>query len=304
MGGKQLKLFLVDGTPGGLTTAEITNWTGHVLSGGRSDLGDLLKRSEAQRPGVYFLLGDDEVAVGGMRCYIGEAEDVASRLKQHSNERSGKDFWDRVVVVTSKDENLTKGHIRYLESRLIELANRAGRVEMTNGNQTARASLPEADRSDMEYFIDQVQVILPVLGVNAIRVREPKPTSAVVVGEQASPLFHLVNTKLKVDARAQQIDGEFVMLAGSVVVSEVRDSPRYSESTARAYASYRALHERLLASDTIVITDGVARFSRDHVFSSPSTAGAIALGRSCNGREAWISTEGETFGHWESRGVD
>lgn len=304
MGGKQLKLFLVDGTPGGLTTAEITNWTGHVLAGARSDLGDLLKRKEAQRPGVYLLLGEDETVVGGVRCYIGEAEDVGARLRQHNNEKSGKDFWTRVVVVTSKDENLTKGHIRYLESRLIELAARAGRVEVVNGNQTARASLPEADRSDMEYFIEQVQVVLPVLGVNAVRVREVLVTEATPSEGQTSPAFHLLNNKLKVDARAQQIDGEFIMLAGSVVVGGVRESTKYSESTARAYASYQALHQKMVANGAIALADGLGRFTRDTPFTSPSTAGAIALGRSCNGREAWISSDGETFGHWESRGVE
>ena len=122
MGGKQLRLFLVDRTPGGLTTAQIMNWTGQVLSGRRSDLADLLKRPEAQRPGVYLLLGDDDTAIGGVRCYIGEAEDVADRLRNHQR---NKEFWDRVVVITSTDENLTKGHIRYLEARLIELATRA-----------------------------------------------------------------------------------------------------------------------------------------------------------------------------------
>lgn len=225
-----MKLFLVDGTPGGLTTAEITNWTGHILSGARSDLGDLLKRKEAQRPGVYLLLGDDETAIGGVRCYIGEAEDVASRLRQHNNEKTGKSFWERVVVITSKDENLTKGHIRYLESRLIELAVRAGRVEMVNGNQSARASPPEADRSDMEYFIEQVQVVLPVLGVNAVRVREVKPVEASAPAEQASPVFTLTNHRLKVDARAQQIDGEFLMLARSVVISAVRVAPNTAKA--------------------------------------------------------------------------
>lgn len=304
MSGKQLKLFLVDGTPGGLTTAEITNWTGHILSGARSDLGDLLKRKEAQRPGVYLLLGDDETAIGGSRCYIGEAEDVATRLRQHNNEKTGKSFWERVVVITSKDENLTKGHIRYLESRLIELAVRAARVEVTNGNQSARSSLPEADRSDMEYFIEQVQVVLPVLGVNAIRVRELKRTEASKLTDQASPVFRLTNTRLNVEARAQQVDGEFLMLAGSVVVSAVRESAKYSESTARAYASYSAMHQKLVANGAIMIADGAGHLTRDTPFSSPSTAGAIALGRSCNGREAWISEDGETFGHWESRGVE
>lgn len=301
MGGKQLRLFLVDGTPGGLTTAQIMNWTGQVLSGRRSDLADLLRRPEAQRPGVYLLLGDDETAVGGVRCYIGEAEDVADRLRNHQR---NKEFWDRVVVITSTDENLTKGHIRYLESRLIELATRAARVELENGTQPPRAPLPEADRSDMDYFVDQLHVILPVLGINAIRVREQQPLAPAAATDQVSPIFRLLHTKLGVDARAQQVDGEFTMLAGSTIVATVRESTRYSPSTAKAYASYRALHEKLVANGTIVVADGQGRLTRDAVFSSPSTAGAIALGRSCNGRDSWISAEGETFGRWESRGVE
>ena len=79
----------MDGTPGGLTTAEITNWTGHVLSARRSDLSDLLEREEAQRTGVYLLLGDAEGAVGGTRLYIGEADVVAQRLRSHDRSRSG-----------------------------------------------------------------------------------------------------------------------------------------------------------------------------------------------------------------------
>jgi len=148
--GKQIKLFLVDGTPGGLTTAEMTTaWTGHVLAASRSDLGELLKRPEAQRTGVYLLLGDDDAAMGDTRCYIGEADVVADRLKHHQRD---KDFWDRVVVITSKDTNLTKSHGRYLESRMIGLATLARRVTLENGTAPPVPALPEADSSDMDYF--------------------------------------------------------------------------------------------------------------------------------------------------------
>lgn len=88
MNGKQVKLFLVDGTPGGLTTAEITNWTGSVLSARRSDLAELLRREEAERTGAYLLLGEDEDAVGDTRCYVGEADVVATRLRAHAKERN------------------------------------------------------------------------------------------------------------------------------------------------------------------------------------------------------------------------
>lgn len=90
-----------------------------MLSARRSDLAELLKRDEAQRAGAYLLLGDDETAIGDTRCYIGEADVVSDRLRIHNRD---KDFWDRVIVVASKDANLTKSHGRYLESRLIALA--------------------------------------------------------------------------------------------------------------------------------------------------------------------------------------
>jgi len=299
MSGKQVRLFLVDGTPGGLTTAEITNWTGHVLSAARSDLGDLLQRPEAARTGVYLLLGDDADAVGGVRCYVGEADVVADRLRSHHRD---KPFWDRVIVVTSKDANLTKSHGRYLESRLIALARQAGRVDLENGTAPPLPPLPEADVSDMNYFLGQLQIVLPVLGVNAIRARESTPPPP-PPESQVSPVFRITQPKHGIDAQAQQIDGEFTVLAGSTVAAAVRQNERYRESTAKAYAAYQALHDKLVADGSIAIDAGTGRLTRDVVFSSPSTAGAIVLGRSCNGREAWVSDEGN-FGKWEGRGVE
>jgi hypothetical protein len=136
--GKQIKLFLVDGTPGGLTTAEITNWTGHVLTASRSDVAELLRRDEASRTGVYLLLGEDSDASGGTQCYVGETDSIADRIKQHLRD---KDWWDgrRHHV---QDENLTKSHVRYLESRLISLAHQAARVTLSNGTAPPQTRLP------------------------------------------------------------------------------------------------------------------------------------------------------------------
>lgn len=299
MQGRQIKLFLVDGTPGGLTTAEITNWTGHVLRARRSDLADLLNREEAQRTGVYLLLGDDESAIGETRCYIGEADVVASRLRAHQRD---KDFWDRVAVITSKDTNLTKSHGRYLESRLIAMADEAGRVTLENGTAPPLPAMPEADASDMDYFLAQLQIVLPVLGINAIRVRLTQAHEPPTVAKDDSPVFELVHRKVGVHAYAQQIDGEFRVLAGSTVVGSWSGIGK-AASTIKAYASYRAQHQRLVVDGSIAPTGALGKVTRDLVFSSPSTAGAVCLGRSCNGRVEWVSAQG-TFGAWESRGVD
>jgi len=103
-------------------------------------------------------------------------------------------------------------------------------------------------------------------------------------------------------AQAQQIDGEFTMLAGSLIVGSWHGVGK-AQSTRKACACYRAQHEQLVAAGAIAVEAEIGRVVRNIVFPSPSTAGAVALGRSCNGRREWVSHEG-TFGEWESRGVE
>lgn len=138
--GRTLKLFLVDGVPNGLLTAEIMNWTGHVITGPRGRLGELIQRPESRRTGVYFLVGPELGPGMRTKVYIGETDDVTQRLTAHNRpeDKGGKDFWEKVCVVTSKDANLTKGHIKYLESRLIKIAQLAERCELLNGTDPSR----------------------------------------------------------------------------------------------------------------------------------------------------------------------
>ncbi len=166
--GRSVRLFLVDGTATGLVTAEIMNWTGHVLTGSRSGLPAFLKRQELDRTGIYFLTGPDPADPDTLQLYIGESDNVRKRLVQHSNDEN-KDFWERTCVVTSKDQNITKTHARYLESRLIAMANSVGIATVVNGTAPPLVALPEADASDMEFFVDQVRLILPVLGFDFMR---------------------------------------------------------------------------------------------------------------------------------------
>lgn len=303
--GKSVRLFLADGTPGGLLTAEIMNWTGHVVAAPRSDLGALLKRSEASRTGIYILLGDDPDSMGGSLAYIGEGDDVSKRLYQHSRseEQGGKDFWDRAILLTSKDANLTKAHARYLESRLISLAQKANRARLVNGTAPAPLPLPESDISDMEYFIAQAKIALPVLGVNLFRnttmVTESTDASSAreLVKDSVSPVFELQSRKHGLAATAQEIDGEFIVLEGSTA----RNSWNGVDD------GYKRLREKLEQDGTIEISVSgpVARFTRNHVFASPSAAAAVVTGRSANGRNEWkIPVSGVSFGSWQNQEIE
>ncbi|MGH2535608.1 MAG: GIY-YIG nuclease family protein [Thermomicrobiales bacterium] len=297
--GKQVRLFLVDGTPGGMRTAEVMNWTGHLVAAPRSSVGELLKRPEAKRTGVYVLLGDNPAP----SAYIGEGDDISTRIQQHLK---NKDFWDRLVVVTSKDANLTKAHARYLEARLITIAKSAHRVELANNTSPDPVLLPEADVADMEYFVDQLQIVLPVLGVDILRGVDAAKHLAPKASQDAiiSPVFVLERKSVGIRATAQQIDGEFTVLTGSTAAREVKKSVKHSPSTTAAYNAYRALHQKLIDSSVLVPTDRLMTFAQDTVFSSPSTAGAIVVGGSCNGRKSWVTETGQTFGDWENQGVD
>lgn len=293
--GKSVRLFLADGTPGGLVTAEIMNWTGHVIAAPRSDLGALLNRSEASRTGVYVLLGDDPESPGSALAYVGEGDDVGKRITAHSRaeESGGKDFWDRVVLLTSKDANLTKAHARYLESRFIAIAASARRMRLVNGTAPPPIALPEADASDMEFFVEQAKIVLPVLGVNLLRATSAPP-SVVAPGpapEATSPVFTL--TVKGTNAQAQEVDGEFVVRQGSLA------RPTWSGAAA---LSYGKLRQQLEDDGSLVLTaDGKHReLTHDVVFASPSAAAAVVLGRNSNGRLEWkVDGTSTTYGQWQ-----
>jgi hypothetical protein len=301
--GKSIRLYLADGTPGGLLTAEIMNWTGHVVAAPRSDLAALLKRQETSRTGIYILLGDDPESLGGSLAYIGEGDDVSKRLYQHARaeDQGGKDFWERAIVLTSKDANLTKAHARYLESRFITLAQQARRSRLTNGTAPMLLPLPEADVSDMEYFIAQARIVLPVLGVNILRSAATadggtaEATSVPV--PPSSPVFELRLKKEGIVATAKEIDGEFTVLEGS----GARGSWTGVEH------AYKVLHQRLVQESVIVPghDGGAMRFARDQVFASPSAAAAAVVGRTANGRIDWkIQGSAISFGNWQAQGID
>lgn len=297
--GRSIRLFLVDGTPNGLLTAEIMNWTGHVLTGPRSKLAELVQRPECARTGVYFLVGPDPDNNLRSKVYIGESDDVAKRLKQHNRpeEQGGKDFWERVCLVTSKDQNLTKAHVKFLESLLIAIAKTLGRCELVNGTAHDYGSLPESDRADMAFFLEQIRTVLPVLGYDFLR-ELAKPSN--VASTQAelpseSPCFVLEIPKSKGRALAQEIDGEFLVFKGS----------RARHQWVGKAGGYEGLFNQLVSDGVLAEDgDGLRSFISDQVFSSTSAAAAVVLGRSANGRTEWVvEGSGQTYAVWQDQQV-
>jgi hypothetical protein len=156
--GKTIRLFLVDGTANGLTTAELSNWTGIGIKVPRIKIKEYSNRPEFQKPGVYILIGkgenNEDVA------YIGEAKVIANRLFQQISE---KDFWNEVVFFGSKDKYLNKASVKYLENRLHELGITANRYSI-NQNIPTRSELSEAEQAELEEFLAHIKVLTATLG--------------------------------------------------------------------------------------------------------------------------------------------
>lgn len=295
--GRSIRLFLVDGSPKGLLTAEIMNWTGHVLTGPRTKLAELVQRPESKRTGIYFLVGSDPEGGALPLVYIGESDDVSTRLKQHNRteESGGKDFWEHVWLVTSKDQNLTKAHAKYLESQLIRSVSQSGLCKLENGTAHDYVNLPESDQADMAFFMEQLRTILPVLGFDYLRssVTEVKEQNMIPTRVTETPIFTFAIPTKGIKAQAKEIEGQFVVLAGSSARARWEG----------AAGGYESLYEQLCASETLIKSEsGQRTFAVHTVFSSPSAAAAVVAGRSANGRKSWV-VEGKalTYGAWQEQ---
>jgi len=286
MHGKTIRIHLVDGAPTGVRTAEIMNWTGHALVFPRAKLADVAKRPEVRRTGLYCLVGPDPESPTRESVYIGEGDSVLTRLGLHNKDEL-KEFWTRTVVFVSKDENLTKSHVRYLESRLIELTKQSGRVSLANATSPPCPNLPEADIADMEYFLAQIEMMLPVLGFMFLQ-RAPEPAHVEATAD--SPLFALSGVGVKAEAR--EIDGEFVVLKGSTARRQGVESWSSGRSARDALIEEGKLVDGA-DPETLVFADNVS-------FSSPSTAASVVLGANTNGRIKWtIPSTGQTYADWQ-----
>ncbi|WP_298036482.1 GIY-YIG nuclease family protein [uncultured Desulfuromonas sp.] len=288
--GRTIRLYLVDGTPTGILTAEIINWTGKLYVAPRSQLADLAKREEVRRTGVYFLVGPDPDRPSRDRVYIGEGDSVLKRLIDHDKDPT-KDFWTRTAVVISKDENLTKSHGRYLESRLLEKAKVANRASLSNGTNPPTPPLPEPDVADMEFFLGQVQMILPALGFGFL---QAKPSEEPTSKAEESPRFLMATSGAK--ATAIEAGGEFVVLQGSTARKEGVPS----------WDTYRTLRDQLVADGKLVDAKkpDYFEFAEDVSFSSPSAASSVVAARNTNGRESWaIEGTRTTYAKWHEEKI-
>lgn len=291
--GKSIRVYLKDGTVTGIKFGEVVNQTIQSISCPRLRVSELNEYNQAKSPGIYFLFGQDE-ETGDPKTYIGEAENVFYRLQDHITK---KDFWNEVILFVSKDENLTKSHVKYLESRLIQIAFSTKRYKIDNYNQSQLPSLPPADRDAMEEFLTYVKLLIGVLGHKLLedvttttkKKQEHIPSTTIAQDDQEVSMRSNLELFLSVSglkATALQTDEGIVVLEGSEAAKEFKNSLQYS---------YRELRERLITNGTLVLQGDKYIFQSDVLFDTASPAAAIVVGYSINGPQTWKDKMGKSL---------
>jgi hypothetical protein len=284
--GRQLRLFLADGTSSGPRFYEIVNRTIQSLGIPATRIKELASSDwpEIQKPGVYLVHGTTEDAEE--RLYIGKGENIAARVQAHP-EKLEFDVTS-VLLFTSKDENLNASQVGWLESKLINAAKIAKRVIIANKQEPSIPQLSRPEKATIEEFFEDLLLISQTAGFDYFTAPK-KPSHE--AKEKTTQIFYLNQSQKKVSATGYPSDEGFVVKAGSdayLVTNENSINPGYS-----------ALREKLKDQGVLIPKTGfqdLLVFEVDYAFSAPSAAAAVVIGNNVSGNQIWKTAEGKTLG--------
>jgi hypothetical protein len=270
MRGKTISIYIPDANPRGIKICEITSSIAKAIFIPRNKLEDASKRKELKDPGVYFLIGDQD-ELGKPRIYIGEAEALLTRLKQHN---SSKDFWNSAICIISEKNNINKAHIKYLENYCCAQAKMVNKCSLENSVIPTQSSLTEQDEDFILSFYDDLKILIGVLGYPIFEeTKKDKKNTYICKG------------KLALAKGAYSEDGFTVFKDSKINLEETNTIGVWATNLRKNLVDKKLL---IKEGDTFILTE-------DYMFKSPSAASAIILGRSSNGWNDWKNEDGKTL---------
>jgi len=276
--GKQIRLFLTDGSATGIRYAELMNWTGQAFACPKGLFGKLKEWPESQRAGVYVLLGLN--ASGEEVAYIGESENVIRRILEHVGQ-STLDEIVKALFFTSKDDNLTKGHTTFLERRLISRAQDVQQYIVQCDREPSEKILSRPEIATMEEYLENLYLVASALGFVVF-----ESTTEAAAPRVDSSEFALDLRESGVSARGYTSDLGFVVR---------KDSRAVSTDTSSLSLGYRALKEDLKKKAVLVADGPSLKFAQDYTFSSSSAAAGVVSGNARSGPQSWARQDGKTL---------
>ena len=276
--GKTIQIYLTDGEPSGIRTAELTTSITKAVVVPRRRLNEAAQRDELSQAGLYFLFESQGVGEES-RVYVGQSLNCLKRLREH-NKDGKKDYWNLAVAFITKDNSYTPTHLSFLEQMAISLANEAKRYAVENAVTPSKFAISEALESECEDHFDAILLLLGTLGLPVF-----KPLHAKESAQQNLDQVFWAKARGS-SARGMMVDEGFVLLAGSQGPSSVTQS--FSQRQ-------RELRDKLVEQGTATTENGCYEIVQDLLLGSPSAASDIILGRSSNGWTEWKDDRGRTL---------
>jgi hypothetical protein len=295
--GRQLRLFLADGTSSGPRYYEIVNRTIQGIVMPATRIPELTSKdwTEFQRPGVYLVQGATEE--GARRLYIGTGENVARRVQKHPEKLEFE--VESLLAITSKDENLNASQVGWLESSLISAARAAKRIFVQNVQQPELPLLSKPELATVSEFIEDLILIAQTAGFDFFT----STKKVEIVAEQAaapaepeisSPEFVLTQPIKGITARGSVSDKGFVVKAGSDAIAQVNESFK---------GSYFDLRSALIETGVLIPkSDDPEKltFAVDYAFEASSAAASVIVGNQFSGPLNWKANGNQTLGQYQA----
>lgn len=265
--GKTVTTYLIDGDPKGTQYAFISNKICQMFIVPRSNLSYLNSQEKLHKPAFYILLGEDETTKP--LAYIGETENFRERVKDHDNKKA---FWQKALIFVSKDADMTKTDVQYLEHKAIVEAKKANTFVLNDNKQSPKApNLPEHQQDLMDEFFEDVKFLASFIGCTIFEVKQPKSE-------------HMFYTKGRgCNAKGFYSSDGFTVLRGSVLAKTVVPSFSWKDKRDKLMEEYASIENNMLI------------MTSDKTFSSPSTAADFCIGSSNNGWLVWKDENGTSL---------
>lgn len=270
MRGRTISLFIPDGNPRSIKICDIKDSIVKAIFVPRSKIDDVSKRPDIQDPGIYFLFGTED-EIGKSRVYVGEAENLLARLKQHN---VSKDFWNTAICFVSEKRNINKAHIKYLESYCCEQAKQIGKCTLENNTSPTQSSLTEQDTDFVLSFFDDLKILIATLGFPIFEEAKKEIQNTIIC-----------KGKLAYAEGEYTEDGLLVFKGSKAQPDEVKS----------IIPSITTLRKALLEKSILKADNGVLLFAENYTFNSPSTAAMVIMGRTANGWIEWKDKNGQTL---------
>ena len=265
--GKTVTTYLIDSDPKGTQYSFISNKICQMFVIPRSNLAYLNEQEKLQKPAFYILIGEDEATKP--QAYIGETENFKERVKDHDSKKA---FWQKALVFVSKDEDMTKADVQYLEYRAIAEAKQSNSFVLNENKQIPKApNLPEHQRDAMDDFFEDIKFLASFIGCGIFEISQPKEE-------------HLFYTKGRgCDAKGFYNSSGFTVLKGSMIVNNCTQSFQWKEKRGKMLKEYATCN------------NGIWTMLSNKTFASPSTAAMFCLGRAANGWTEWKDKKGNSL---------